>query len=80
MLGTVPIFWGCPNIGDYFDEKGIITFDTVDELDKILQSLSFELYETMLPHIKNNYEMAKKHQITKDDQIYNVIKEHINEN
>lgn len=80
MLGTVPIFWGCPNIGDYFDEKGIITFDTVDELDKILQSLSFELYETMLPHIKNNYQIAKKYQITKDDQIYNVIKEHINEN
>ncbi len=40
MVGTIPIFWGCPNIGDYFDINGIITFDTIDELDDILQTLT----------------------------------------
>ena len=30
LTGVIPIFYGCPNIGDYFDMNGIITFQTKD--------------------------------------------------
>jgi hypothetical protein len=57
---TVPIYWGCPNIGDHFDERGIITFETKEELIEKVNSLTPELYKSMLPYIENNYQLAKK--------------------
>ena len=80
LAGTVPIFWGCPNIGDYFDSRGILSFDTLGDLEKILNDVSFELYDSMEPYIRNNFEIAKKHQVTKDDQLIDVIKRKFDEN
>ena len=31
LLKTIPIYWGCSNIGDYFNINGIIIFDNVDD-------------------------------------------------
>jgi len=59
MSYTIPIYWGCPNMGDYFDTKGIITFNTIEELKEILEDLSPEMYKTKLEAIKKNYEIAK---------------------
>ncbi|MFK5281820.1 hypothetical protein ACI3PL_19910, partial [Lacticaseibacillus paracasei] len=44
--GTVPIYWGCPSIEKFFNLNGIIPFDAIDELDKILDSLNEESYHT----------------------------------
>ena len=66
--GTVPIFWGCDNIGDFFNEKGILKFNTGPELFEILDNLSEELYLEMMPYIKENYEIAKKY-VCVDDMI-----------
>jgi hypothetical protein len=74
MCGTVPIFWGCPNISDYFDMDGVITFNTIEELDVILNNLSVDDYDKRLPAIKNNLKLAMKYSST-DDYIANVIKE-----
>ena len=70
-LGTVPIFWGTPNIGEFFDEKGIIRFENIEEFSKI--KLSKQLYEDMMPHIKRNYEIASKYYKSTDDIIANII-------
>ena len=80
LAGTIPIFWGCPNIENYFDAKGIIQFNTIQELEEILKNLSFEMYKNMIPHIKNNFEIAKKHQEIQDDQVFKIIKGEIYEN
>jgi len=72
MLGTVPIFWGCPNINEYFDKRGIITFDTIDELDKILSKLTVNDYFSRIEYIKNNFEIAKKY-LSTDDIISDVL-------
>jgi hypothetical protein len=72
MLGTVPIFWGCPNINEYFDERGIITFDTIDELDEILSKLTINDYLSRIEYIKNNFEIAKKY-VSTDDIISDVL-------
>ena len=55
---TVPIYWGCPNIGDYYDKRGIIKFDTIEELTYIVNNLTEEKYNEMKPYIDYNYEVA----------------------
>lgn len=72
LTGTIPIYWGTPDIANYFDERGIISFDTLEELDKILDSLSFDLYKSMVFYIQENFKRAKEIVCT-DDQIMKKI-------
>lgn len=71
-LGTIPIFWGCPNIGDYFDINGIITFDTIEELDCILSNLTIDDYYKRLESIKTNLDFSQKY-VSTDDIVADVI-------
>lgn len=57
---TIPIYWGCPNIGDYYDKRGIIKFDTLEELLYIVNNLTPKKYQEMKPYIDYNYEIALK--------------------
>lgn len=66
VTGTVPLYWGCPSIGEFFDKKGIITFQTKKELYEIVNNLSQNLYEDILPFIKRNFEEAKKYVLAED--------------
>lgn len=56
---TLPIYWGCPNIGNYFDKRGIITFKTKEELVSIINNLTPDDYYSRLPFINYNYELVK---------------------
>lgn len=56
---TVPIYWGCPNLGELgYDPRGVITFETKEELLDILNNLSPEDYFSRLEYINHNYEVA----------------------
>lgn len=56
---TVPIYWGCPNLEDLgYDTKGIITFNTKEELKDILNNLSPEDYFSRLESINHNYKVS----------------------
>lgn len=56
---TVPIYWGCPNLDELgYDTRGIITFETKEELLDILNNLSPEDYFSRLEYINHNYEVA----------------------
>ena len=72
VTGTVPIYWGAPNIGDFFDMRGILTFNHPNELKEILESLSPEKYESMLDGVKENFERVKKY-IRPDDLLFENI-------
>jgi hypothetical protein len=52
---TVPIYCGCPNVGDWFDTRGFIIVDNVDEIIDACNNLSENTYENMLPYIEENY-------------------------
>jgi glycosyltransferase involved in cell wall biosynthesis len=56
LTGTIPIYRGCPNIEEFFNPKGIIKFNTLEELRYILNNL--HLYEISPDIIKENYEKA----------------------
>ena len=63
--GTIPIFWGNPQIGDFFDLDGIIIFDK--NLD--INSLTEDLYLSKMDSIKRNFQLAIDLP-SSDDYIY----------
>lgn len=74
-LGTIPIFWGAPNIYDFFDTQGILQFDTVSRCEKILAGLSPKLYKDRLPSVHNNLGLVEPYSITEDWLYWNVLRE-----
>ena len=78
VTGTVPIYWGAPNIGDFFDMRGILTFNHPNELKEILESLSPEKYKSMLDGVKENFERVKKY-IRPDDLLFENIVDRLRE-
>lgn len=78
--GTVPIWRGCSRIGDFFDMDGIITFQTMEELDSILKWIGPEDYQKRLPAIQNNLQLIEKYR-TPDNVLWeNVLSELWNRN
>ena len=73
MTGTIPIYWGCPSIGNFFDIDGVITFDSLEELEDVLNKITPELYNSKIESIKSNFELAKKY-ILSEDWIYENTK------
>lgn len=70
MTGTIPIYWGCPSIGDFFNTKGFILVDGVTDIGEALNKLTPELYESMRPHIEENFKKSKQY-ILGENKIYN---------
>lgn len=75
-LGTIPIFWGAPNIYSWFDIDGILQFDTTDRLFKLLAGqVTFEGYRKRLGAMMNNLGSVPEFAITEDWMYENVLKE-----
>ena len=73
LSGTIPIYWGCPSIHKFFNIKGILIFNTIDELDNILHNLSNNLYTNMYEYIEENYKIAHNYKFfnLNDSEILN---------
>ena len=74
-VGTVPIFWGAPNIHKFFDVSGILQFDTVDRLQKILSRLSMGLWADKMMAAYTNLLKMRGYAVTEDWLYFNVLKE-----
>lgn len=55
---TIPIYWGCPNAGDFFNKDGILQFDGWGELKGILDNLTPEFYASKQAVIEENYQKS----------------------
>jgi hypothetical protein len=55
---TIPIYWGCPNIADFYDTRGIICFNTADEAIDIMNNLTEKDYIDRMEYIEANYKKA----------------------
>jgi hypothetical protein len=75
IVGTVPIYWGAPNIGDFFDVRGMIIIDGPEGIQNIVDSLNEETYLSKIEYIKNNIELAKKYAVTEDWMYENIFKD-----
>lgn len=63
ITGTVPIYWGCPSIGEFFNTKGFIIVDTIEDIRLALLRIKEtpSIYEDMKPYIEENYLKAKQY-------------------
>ena len=60
-VGTVPIYYGPSNINHFFDIRGILNFDTIDEFNHIIETIDDKTYEDLVPYIEKNYKESKKY-------------------
>jgi hypothetical protein len=70
LSGTIPIYYGCPSIGNFFNEKGILAFSNPKECFDIIHSLTKEKYDEMYPFIKENFEKAQNYTKFKINEQY----------
>lgn len=74
MTGTVPIYWGCPSIGLFFDKTGMICFDSISELNRILRAAGKDDYKQRSHAIRSNFETAKKF-IYPEHALWDAVKD-----
>ena len=58
LMRTMPLYWGCPNLGEYFNLDGIMQFDTVDSLVLLLKNLTTGHYQAHRQAVEENYKRA----------------------
>lgn len=75
LTGTIPIYNGCKNIGEFFDISGVITFETDDELIEIIDNLTESDYTCRFDAILHNYKIAKTYTYTNDDLFDKFFKD-----
>ena len=61
LCKTVPIYWGAPNISDYFDVPGMIICNNAAEINTALKNMSVSDYEARLKWIEKNEQAARHH-------------------
>ena len=74
LLKTIPLYWGCSNIGDYFDINGIIPFNNVDDLIYISNNLTEDYYNSKKEIINKNWKLALNY-VHYEQNIINTITE-----
>ena len=72
VTGTVPVYWGCPDIAKFFNPDGMIQFADIAELPGILAALSPQDYERRLPAIRDNFLRAQRYAVP-EDHLYQYV-------
>ena len=76
LTGTIPIYYGPSNIGEFYDLNGILVFHNQEELDNILLNLTPELYYSKMQAIQNNFQIAFNYPRF-NDSLYDLYFKHL---
>lgn len=74
IVGTIPIYWGCPNINEYFDTRGMYVVNSLEEIVNIVKSLTKKDYDEKIEYVKSNCKLAKQYAVVEDWIYTNIIK------
>lgn len=78
LCKTVPIFWGCDNIGDFFDTRGFIICKDADDIINKSNSLNLEKnYDKLKKYIDINFGLSKQYALNYTKRVELAIKEHL---
>jgi glycosyltransferase involved in cell wall biosynthesis len=78
LTGTIPVYYGCPNLGSYFDERGVLSFTTESELDSILHEIIHngeQLYKDRFPHVMNNFKLVQNYSLNADQWFDRYVRD-----
>lgn len=73
-LGTIPIFWGAPNIDQFFD--AVWDFENLDQLRNYLDHAPGFTYSIITGHTATNLVKMQQYAITEDWLYLNVLKDY----
>lgn len=73
-VGTVPIFWGAPNISDFFN--GVWPFDSPEKLRECLDRATPFTLSIITGHIADNFQKMQPYAVTEDWLYLNVLKDY----
>jgi hypothetical protein len=81
LLGkTIPIYWGCPNIHDYFNCDGFLLFKNEEDITTKINNLNLnEFYDKNIELIESNFEIAKRYALNYSKRVEKKIKECLND-
>jgi hypothetical protein len=68
VTGTIPVYWGAPDIGKVFNMDGII--ELTPDFDP--KTLTRELYESKIEAMADNFERVQN-MTSADDILYQLI-------
>lgn len=77
-LGCIPIYWGCPNINQFFRYEGILTFNTLGQLGEILYYIAHNgesLYEQWKPFAIENGQRIHEYAVTEDWLVQHYLEQ-----
>lgn len=66
MLGCVPLYWGCPNIGEYLGAGGLVAWETLGDLERLLRNLGMDSYYGFLPALAETQRRAARYEVTEN--------------
>lgn len=72
LLKTIPIYWGCSNIENYFNLKGIIKVNNVDDMIYAINNLDESYYNSCKESIEQNWKTAQNF-VNYEQNVINVI-------
>ena len=72
LMKTIPIYWGCSDIFEFFNPSGIIPFKNVDDLIYLSNGLTPDYYNSHKEAIEDNYQIALQY-VNYEQSIVNKI-------
>lgn len=78
-VGTIPIYWGCPNLTKYFDVRGVMECDTVNDFGEWLQEIMIDKIAAYLgryPAPFGNLHRVQQYAVTEDWLYLDVLKDY----
>lgn len=77
ITGTIPIYWGCKNVGSFFNANGMILVSNLDEIKNAIEKVAtIEFYNSKSQEIIDNFELAKKYCLPEDNLWNNYFKKY----
>ncbi len=52
LCETVPIYWGCPNIGDFIDPRAMLVCQDAAEMKQAIRNVTTAQYDAMTPALR----------------------------
>ncbi len=64
--GCIPIYYGCPSLGKFFNMAGVVMVESLADVQTALRYCTSDFYEERRAAIEDNFERAKAFYLTED--------------